>query len=257
MNTAADAVRTTALDIRYGQVGLLQLKLRSTDPGAILDELTGKVATVPQFFRQTAICLDLAELAGEPGVPEMRGVIEAIRRCGMLVVGFAEGPASAELAKAMSLPVISGFRPQNAAPRAVAAAVPTLAPAAVPAVESAPAPEPEPAPPPLPALIHTQPVRSGQRLYARDRDLIITASVGAAAEVMADGCVHIYGALRGRAMAGVRGDASARVFAREFHAELVGVAGVFKVFEQLPPELAGQPVQALLAGEELRIARLG
>ena len=100
-------------------------------------------------------------------------------------------------------------------------------------------------------------MRSGQRLYARDRDLIITASVGPAAEVLADGCVHIYGALRGRAMAGVRGDAAARVFAREFHAELVGVAGVFKVFEQLPADLAGQPVQALLDGEELRFARLG
>jgi septum site-determining protein MinC len=247
MNATADAARTAALDIRYGQVGLLQLKLRSTDPGAILDELTGKVATVPQFFRQTPICLDLAELAGEPDVAEMRGVIEAIRRCGMLVVGFAEGPASTALATAMSLPVIAGFRPQNAAPRSVAAGVPTLAPA----------PTPAPTPQPLPALIHAQPVRSGQRIYARDRDLIVTASVGAAAEVLADGCVHIYGALRGRAMAGVRGDAGARVFTREFHAELVGVAGVFKVFEQLPADLAGQPVQAQLDGEELRFARLG
>jgi septum site-determining protein MinC len=246
MNTTAEAVRTTALDIRYAQVGLLQLKLRTTDPGAILDELTGKVATTPQFFRQTAICLDLAELEGEPGVPEMRGVIEAVRRCGMLVAGFVEGPVSTELAKAMALPVIAGFRPQNSAPRAPAAAAPVLAPT----------PAPAPAPQPLPALIHTQPVRSGQRLYARDRDLIITGSVGAAAEVMADGCVHIYGALRGRAMAGVRGDPGARVFIREFRPELVGVAGVFKVFEQLPADLAGHPVQALLVGEELRFARL-
>lgn len=246
MNTAADAVRTTAIDIRYGQVGLLQLKLRSTDPGAILDELTGKVATAPQFFRQTAICLDLAELEGEPGVAEMRGVIDAVRRCGMLVVGFAEGPASPALGKAMSLPVIAGFRPQAPAPQARVAE-----PAA-----AAPAPVPAPAPQALPALIHTQPVRSGQRIYARDRDLIITASVGAAAEVMADGCVHVYGALRGRAMAGVRGDTGARVFTREFRAELVAVAGVFKVFEKLPADLAGQPVQALLAGEELRFARL-
>ncbi len=105
----------------------------------------------------------------------------------------------------------------------------------------APVPAPTPAPQPLPALIHTQPVRSGQRLYARDRDLIITASVGAAAEVMADGCVHIYGALRGRAMAGVRGDAGARVFIREFLPELVAVAGVFKVFEQLPADWPATP----------------
>lgn len=246
MNNTADAARTTALDLRYSQVGLLQLKLRSTDPGTILDELTGKVATVPQFFRQTAICLDLAELDGQPDVAEMRGVIEAVRRCGMLVVGFAEGPTTAELAKAMALPVIAGFRPHNAAPRAVAAVAtaPTAAPAPPPASRA------------LPALIHNQPVRSGQRVYARDRDLIVLGTVGAAAEVMADGCVHIYGALRGRAMAGVRGDASARVFSHQFHAELVAVAGVFKVFEQLPAELAGQPVQALLDGDDLRCARL-
>ncbi len=240
-----EAAQTTALDIRYSQVGLLQLKLRTTDPGAILDELTGKVATVPQFFRQTAICLDLVELEVEPGVPEMRGVIEAIRRCGMLVVGFAEGPTSPELAKAMGLPVIAGFRPQNTAPR------PAATPAPAPTPTTAPAPQL-----PLPALIHTQPVRSGQRVYARDRDLIITGSVGAAAEVMADGCVHIYGALRGRAMAGVRGDTNARVFTQEFYAELVAVAGVFKVFEKLPAELAGHSVQTLLVGEELRLARL-
>lgn len=259
MNTTAEAVRTTALDIRYAQVGLLQLKLRTTDPGAILDELTGKVATVPHFFRQTAICLDLAELAGERSVTEMRAVIEAVRRCGLLVAGFAEGPTSTELGKAMALPVIAGFKPQNSVPRAPAPAAAAAAPEPAPAPVSKPQlqPQPQPQPQPLPALIHTQPVRSGQRLYARDRDLIITGSVGAAAEVMADGCVHIYGALRGRAMAGVRGDTGARVFTQAFGAELVAVAGVFKVFEQLPADLAGHPVQTMLVGEELRLARLG
>jgi septum site-determining protein MinC len=119
-----------------------------------------------------------------------------------------------------------------------------------------PAGPPPPPPQALPALIHTQTVRSGQRVYARERDLIVIGTVGAGAEVMADGCVHVYGALRGRAMAGVRGDTTARVFTQEFRAELVAVAGVFKVFEQLPAELAGHAVQALLAGEELRFARL-
>ena len=247
MSMIAEAAQKAALDIRYAQVGLLQIKLRTTNPGAILDELTGKLATAPQFFQQTAICLDLRELEGEPGPSEVRGIIEAVQRAGMLVVGLTEGPASAALAKAVGLPVIAGFRSQKPpSPRVPAAAAP------------APAPTPAPAPSaqPLPALIHTQPVRSGQRLYARDRDLIVTATIGAGAEVMADGCVHVYGSLRGRAMAGVRGDTGARVFVREFRAELVAVAGVFKVFEQLPADLAGHPVQALLAGEELRFARL-
>ncbi|MFO7324992.1 MAG: septum site-determining protein MinC [Pseudomonadota bacterium] len=244
--TAEAAAQKTALDLRYAQVGLLQMKLRSTDPGAILDELTGKLAIAPRFFQQTAVCLDLNELDGEPAAEELRGVIDAVQRGGVKVVGVAEGPNSAALAKAVDLPVISGFKPQNPAP----------ARAPVTAVAPAPAPQPPPQAQAQPALIHTQPVRSGQRLYARERDLVVIGTVGAGAEVMADGCVHVYGALRGRAMAGVRGDSSARVFTTEFRAELVAVAGVFKVFEQLPAELAGRAVQALLAGEELRFARL-
>src|SRR5690606_26311499 len=98
---------------------------------------------------------------------------------------------------------------------------------------------------------------SGQRVYARSRDLIVTAAVGAGAEVMADGCVHVYGSLRGRALAGARGETSARVFCQEFNAELVSIAGVFRVFETIPPELAGKPVQAWLDGEDLRFARIG
>lgn len=242
MSTTAEAAQKAALEIRYAQVGLLQMKLRTTDPGTILDELTGKLATAPQFFQQTAICLDLRELEAQPDVTELRAIIDAVRRGGMLVVGLTEGEASAALAGSIGMPVIAGFRPQGSAPARVAPA---------PAAVAAPPP-----PQPLPALIHTQPVRSGQRVYARDRDLIITATVGAGAEVMADGCVHIYGALRGRAMAGVRGDAGARLFVREFRAELVAVAGVFRIFEQLPADLAGHPVQALLDGEELRLARL-
>ncbi|EQD37244.1 septum site-determining protein MinC [mine drainage metagenome] len=100
-------------------------------------------------------------------------------------------------------------------------------------------------------------MRSGQRVYARGRDLVVTATVGAGAELIADGCVHVYGALRGRAVAGARGETGARVFCQDFHAELVSIAGVFRVFETLPPELAGKPVQAWLDGDALRFERLG
>jgi septum site-determining protein MinC len=105
--------------------------------------------------------------------------------------------------------------------------------------------------------MHHRPVRSGQRIYARHRDLVVTGAVGAGAEVMADGCVHVYGTLRGRAMAGVRGEVSARVFCHDFHAELVSIAGVFRVFETIPPDLAGKPVQAWLDGDDLRFGRIG
>ena len=100
------------------------------------------------------------------------------------------------------------------------------------------------------------PVRSGQQVYAENRDLTCLAAVGAGAEVIADGSIHIYGALRGRALAGAQGNEGARIFCREFHAELVAVAGHYKVLEDLPMDLRGKPVQVWLEGGQLKLAAL-
>src|SRR5690606_40183171 len=97
-----------------------------------------------------------------------------------------------------------------------------------------------------PGLIQAAPVRSGQQVYAANRDLTVLSAVGAGAEVIADGSVHIYGPLRGRALAGAPGNEKARIFCREFHAELVAVAGHYKVLEEIPMELRGNPVQLWL-----------
>jgi septum site-determining protein MinC len=224
--------------------------VRTTDPGRILDELTGRVATAPHFFRRTAVCLELSALETPVTAPEVQAVVEALRRAGMLVVGLAGDPDHVSgLSMALNLPVLSSFRaPQRA--------VPVVQPADPPAQPTAATPS-EPLAPSVPAQIHQQPVRSGQRVYGRNRDLIVTAAVGAGAEVMADGCLHVYGSLRGRAMAGAHGETSARIFCQEFYAELISIAGIFRVFETIPPELAGKPVQAWLTGEDLRLARIG
>lgn len=240
MNKPADATRAPAIEIRFGQVGLLQVRIRTTDPDAIHRELSDRISAAPRFFERTAVCLDVSNLPSAPEVAEMRGVVEAVRRAGMLSVGLAHGAPSVDaLSAALELPVLTQFRVQ-AKP--------------VPVVQPAKAPEPSKH---SPALMHHHTVRSGQRLYGRNRDLVVTATVGAGAEVMADGCVHVYGVLRGRAMAGARGDVTARVFCQEFHAELVSIAGVFRVFETIPEDLAGKPVQAWLDGEDLRFARIG
>lgn len=231
------AASAPAIDIRFGQVGLIQVRIRVTDPGAILDELTGRVASAPLFFKRTGVYLDLSVLGRDPELQEIRAVMEAVRRAGMLPVGLVgNSPALETLSAALELPVLAPFKPQTQT---------------VPLVQAA-----ERAEPFIPALMQHQPVRSGQRLYARSRDLVVTSTVGAGAEAIADGCVHIYGSLRGRAVAGARGETSARVFCQEFRAELVSVAGVFRVFETLPPELAGKPVQAWLDGDQLRFAPL-
>jgi len=239
MNKPADVARDQAVEIRFGQVGLVQVRLHTTDPGSILDELTGRTATAPHFFERTAVCLDISPLANPPSGDEIRAVVDVVKRAGMLSVGLAQGGASVEsLATELDMPVFTHIRTTSKSAPVVQAATP----------------DPEPA---LPALLHHQPVRSGQRVYARNRDLIVTGTVAAGAEVMADGCVHIYGPLRGRVMAGVHGDTEARVFCQAFNAELVSIAGIFRVFETIPAELAGVPVQAWLAGEDLRIAKIG
>ena len=244
-----DAIDTprTVIDIRYSEVGLVQVRIRTTDPRAILNELAGRVAAAPHFFRRVAVCLDLSALEKTPEVAEIHAVIEAVRRVGMLSVGLAGDVVELEtVASALNLPILSSFR------------TPTRpAPVLEPEQAAPTTPEPAPADSNVSTLIHIQPVRSGQRIYARNRDLIVNAGVAAGAEVIADGCLHIYGPLRGRAMAGARGDPAARVFCQEFDAELVSIAGVFRVFETIPAELAGMPVQAWLAGEDLHFAPIG
>jgi septum site-determining protein MinC len=248
-NKAVSSAIDTACEVRFGQVGLVQLRVRSTDRKAIRDELSARIAAAPQLFERAAACLDLSALESQPDEALARELFDAIRQVGLLPVGVAFDGTEAinALARSLDLPVLTQFRAQSKTPAQRPTAVQSIAPPPPPPVVE----------PSLPTLMQHQPVRSGQRVYARNRDLIVTTVVGAGAEVMADGCVHIYGTLRGRAMAGARGEVTARVFCQAFHAELVSIAGVFRVFETIPAELAGKPVQAWLDGDDLRFERIG
>jgi septum site-determining protein MinC len=259
-NKAVSSALDTACEVRFGQVGLVQLRVRSADIKAIQDELSARIAAAPQLFERAAACLDLSALETQPDEAQARALFDAVRKIGLLPVGVAFDGTEAinTLGRALDLPVLTQFRalsktPMSQRPAGVASIVPVAPAAAV----TPPAAQPPLAEPAMPALMQHQPVRSGQRVYARNRDLVVMTVVGAGAEVMADGCVHIYGPLRGRAMAGARGEITARVFCQEFSAELVSIAGVFRVFETIPPELAGKPVQAWLDGDDLRFARIG
>jgi septum site-determining protein MinC len=122
----------------------------------------------------------------------------------------------------------------------------------------APATEPEPMPePPRTALVIDKPLRSGQRVYAKGADLIVLAVVSFGAEVIADGNIHIYGGLRGRAMAGAQGDAKARIFTTCMEPQLLSIAGIYRTTEhELPAAVLGKPAQVRLAGEKLVVEPL-
>ena len=256
MNAKVDT--TDACDLRFGQVGIACVRVRRVDAAALCDELERRVRAAPQMFARAAVVLDLSHLLDLPDDGAVDALLEAVRSAGMLPVGLAYGTSETEaLAKRMGLPLIAKFRaayePANGGPAAVespARAEPVAQVQREPILS---------APPPgsmQGAQQHAGSVRSGQQIYARDRDLIVIGAVANGAEVIADGNIHIYGGLRGRAMAGAQGDAKARIFVSDFRAELVAIAGQYRVFEQIPDDLEGQSVQCWLDGEKLLIAKL-
>ncbi|MET0498300.1 MAG: septum site-determining protein MinC [Steroidobacteraceae bacterium] len=254
MTKAAPAARDPAFVIRFGPVGLAQMRVQTMDAAAVHAEVVARIASAPQLFERTAVCLDLGELEQVPTAREIRTLLDAVKRAGMLPVALARGNDIVEaLARELDLPVVAQVR---AVSKQSADMQPKAEPQAAARANASPVAVDLDSPGAL-AQLHHQPVRSGQRVYARNRDLIVTSAVGAGAEVMSDGCVHVYGSLRGRALAGARGEVTARVFCHEFNAELVSIAGVFRVFETIPADLVGKPVQAWLNGDDLHFARIG
>ena len=247
-------------ELKIGQVGIANLRVRTLDVDKLAGEMRERVARAPKLFERAAVVLDFGGLAQVPDVATARALVGALRDAGVLPVALAYGTSANEaLARELGLPLLAKFRAQyepaaGTAPEAAAEPAPRKPRAAEPAPAPAAAPAPARA---EPGLIQAAPIRSGQQVYAEHRDLTVLASVGAGAEVIADGSIHIYGALRGRALAGAQGNEKARIFCREFHAELVAVAGHYKVLDEIPKDLHGKAVQVWLDNDgQLNIAAL-
>ena len=239
-------------ELKIGQVGIANLRIRTLDVERLGAEMRDRVKRAPKLFERAAVILDFGGLASTPDVATARALLDALRDAGALPVALAWGNAdNAALAEALGLPLLSKFRAQYETADTGAAAPVRAAPA-----PQAAAPAPPPAAAVEPGLMQTTAVRSGQQLYAQNRDLTVLSQVGAGAEVIADGSIHIYGPLRGRALAGAKGNTSARIFCRSFQAELVAVAGQYKVLDDIPRELHGKAVQVWLEHDELKIAAL-
>ena len=245
-------------ELKFGQVGIANLRVRTLDPAQLAAEMRERVERAPNLFARAAVVLDFGGLSKAPALEDARALVDGLRGAGVLPVALAYGTKEVEaLSQQLGLPLLAKFRAQyERGDGNVAPASPEPARAAAPApAQAAPAPAPSLANV-QPGLMLATPVRSGQQVYAENRDLTCLAAVGAGAEVIADGSIHIYGALRGRALAGAQGNESARIFCREFHAELVAVAGHYKVLEDISMELRGKPVQVWLEGGQLKLAAL-
>ena len=256
-------------ELKIGQVGIANLRVRILDVPKLVAEMRERVQRAPKLFERAAVVVDFGSLSRCPDAAIARVLLDGLRAAGVLPVALAFGTTEVEtLSREVGLPLLAKFRAQyertgavedvTSAPVEASAHVTVKSAATVVFSASTPAVEESSERPPSvsPGMVHTAPVRSGQQVYAQGRDLTVCAAVGAGAEVMADGSVHVYGPLRGRAMAGALGDTGARIFCREFHAELVAVAGHYKVLDEIPKEFHGKPVQIFLRYEELVIEAL-
>ncbi|WP_255569141.1 septum site-determining protein MinC [Neoroseomonas alba] len=233
--------------LRGANFNLLVLRLLDPRPEAVVPAIGDQFRRAPGFLRFAPVVLGLDDIALPAHEVDFAGLIAGLRELTIVPIGTTGGsPELRNAAMALGLPPVRsvGGREEEAPLAAAAAAAPV-----------APEPAAPPPPPPgmaRPTMIVEQPVRAGQRVYAAGGDLIVTATVNAGGEVIADGNIHVYGALRGRAIAGGGNNAEARVFAQNFDPELISIAGYYAVREGLTGAPIGKAVQVRLTGERMR-----
>jgi septum site-determining protein MinC len=237
-----------AFTFKGGMLPMTVMELASADPERIREQLAGKLSQSPAFFQHTPVVLSVEKL-DEPHLALER-ICAVCRAHKLLPVAVRGGPDPVkQSAWALGL---GWFPPQEVGRSRSLESVATTEDVSAESDASVDAP------PGVAAVgrIYRGTVRSGQQVTSPEGDLVVVGSVNAGAEVLAAGSVHVYGALRGRALAGIHGDPLASIFCRELHAELLSVAGNYKRLEDIDPRLLGTAVQVRLEDDQLGIASL-
>lgn len=231
------AKTTGAIGFKGRMMTLTVLEINSLDMAVIEEALSTHIQRSPDFFLNMPVLLSLPSASMDLPV-----LIALLCTHGLVPVALSNpSQEEAEAAVAAGLGVINDARAGERKPEAKSE----------PAVQDKGKTAPRAGT--GPTRVITKPVRSGQQIYARGSDLICTGAVSEGAEIIADGHIHVYGTLRGRALAGATGDANARIFCRRFEAELVAVAGCYTVAEDMRASLRSKAVQVRLDGENLLI----
>jgi septum site-determining protein MinC len=241
-----------SFQLKGSVVTAIVLELYRYSRAQFADELAAKVRQAPMFFQQTPVVISLEKLETDLLTIDFPEAIALCRDFGLRPMAFRGGPDAAkailEAAGLVQIPVGQGraAMPEPAPPEPVAAVEPEVVVRTV--IEEKLVHRP--------SKIITRPIRSGQQVYAEGSDLIVMAAVSEGAEILADGHIHVYGALRGRALAGVRGDVQARIFCQSLEAELVSVAGNFKLSDSLRELTWKAPAQVYLQDDTLHVGAL-
>lgn len=267
-----------AFKIKNANLPLLVLHVNTTDMEKLINQLEIRLTQTPDFFSDTPMALGLAAIAESGVTPDFGGLVSFMHAHGMRATGVMGGsPEQREAAVQAGL----GLFPEvsaRAAPQPIVAPdtpadTPIVLQPELPGIEAAErepdthaadgdieAPQSEnawTAPALRPTMVIDKPVRTGQRIYAEGADLVVLAIVNAGAEIIADGDIHIYAPLRGRAIAGAHGNQGARIFVQRLEAELISIAGCFQVFEDgIPENVRGKPAQVHLDGSRLVLQAL-
>jgi len=241
----------TSFDLKSASLPVVAVVLKTTDAAVLAADLAERLADDPGFFDNDPVLIDLAPVREAPEPIDFAAVSALLRQHRTLPVAVRGGsPAQMEAAHAAGLVAAPEAPPARAEAHAqvrevireveVVREVPVEVPVAGPA-----------------AVVIDKPLRSGQQVYARGADLIVMAMVSFGAEVIADGNIHVYAPLRGRAIAGARGNAEARIISTCLEPQLVSIAGIYRTTEtELPDNVRGKPAQVRLDGEKLLIEPL-
>lgn len=249
MNSPTAAIQAIQLKGRMLMVSVL--RIHQVGEEQLSRDLVARREEAPDLIRELPIVIDLEPVAAAD-TTELATAVARVRDEGFKVIGLQAGDAATRLQAAMGpasgLPLLrlggSGELPLSEERSRTARAT-------QPSTDAGAAADPEPVC--SPTRIIDQPVRSGQQVYARGGDLLITEAVSHGAELLADGNIFVLGALRGRALAGVRGLATARIFCRRLDAELLSIAGHYRIAEDITEDERGENRLVTLQGESLKI----
>ncbi len=247
VNLSEESTQVAAFELKGSTFTLPLLKLLVPDMESVSSQLAQKVDQAPDFFRNTPVIIDLQSLASADAGVDFPLLVGLLRGYGMIPIGVRGGnSAQNDAAQAMELAILADGRSRTPAPSSGKGKRRQATP-----VSAAPAAAAQTA-----TLIVRRPVRSGQRVYAPGGDLVILSQVSSGAEVLAAGNIHVYGCLRGRALAGVKGNRECRIFCQDLQAELISVAGHYRISENLEAVKRGKAVQIYLKDEALIIEEL-
>jgi septum site-determining protein MinC len=287
---ATGGIAKGACELKSAQFSLIRLAIYQTDSNAIQSFVADQVYAAPELLEDAPVALDFSACGHAVDFELIEDLISRLRYAGVQPVALVAetNTAHAAIAKQLRLGVLAPLKrsgkvehsaknvgvvtmPASPTPVAELTAAVTPKPDPIAARETLPVPNAAGASQksgrdersqrsaeaaPLPVQRYDGQVRSGQQLYAKGRDLIVTGVAGASSEVISDGSIHVYGRLMGKVIAGASGDRDARIYCLAFGAELVSIAGVFRVFESIPRDLAGKSVQIWLDGDKLRFDTL-